>query len=130
MLADVHGHKLAMLGVGMGQDVLDQVVAILVAGNVNEWDPGTVRTALAHTVKVSTKEFSTTNLETLLNNLRGELIHAILRRIADHMVNSTAAVGRSTMFTDVLNAPVAELTMGNYVDVGENLFDAGTLNHC
>lgn len=34
------------------------------------------------------------------------------------------------MFTDVLDAPVAELTMGHDVDVGKDLLDTRTLKGC
>lgn len=44
------------------------------------------------------------------------------------MINGTAAVRRGTMLTDMLDAPVAKLTMGHNVDVGENLLNAGSLH--
>jgi hypothetical protein len=43
------------------------------------------------------------------------------------MVNGTATVRRSTVLADVLDTPVAELTMCNDVDVLQNLFNASTL---
>lgn len=43
------------------------------------------------------------------------------------MVDGTTAIRRSTVLTDMLNAPVAELAMGDDVDVCEDFFDAGSL---
>lgn len=43
------------------------------------------------------------------------------------MVNRTAAVSRSTMLADVLNAPIAELTMRDDVDAGEDFIDTRAL---
>lgn len=43
------------------------------------------------------------------------------------MVDGTAAVGRRAMLADMLDAPVAELAMGDNVDVGKDLFNARTL---
>jgi hypothetical protein len=43
------------------------------------------------------------------------------------VVNGSAAVGRSTVLADVLNAPVAELAVGDDVDVLKNLLNAGAL---
>jgi len=43
------------------------------------------------------------------------------------MINCTTHVIWSAMLADVLNAPVAKLTMGDEIDVGKHLFDALTL---
>ena len=43
------------------------------------------------------------------------------------MVDGAATVGRSTVFADVLDAPVAELAMGDHIDASQNLIDAWTL---
>lgn len=43
------------------------------------------------------------------------------------MVDGTAAVLRSAVLTDVLDAPVAKLAMGDNVNVGKDLLNAGTL---
>jgi len=130
MLANMSCHNLAMLRRRVRQDVLDQIVTILVAGNVNQGNPRSVDTPLAHTVKVSTKEFRTADLQALLDHLGGELIHAVLGSVADDMVNGAAAVGWSAMLADVLDAPVTELAVSNDVDIGQYLFDAGTLSGC
>lgn len=46
------------------------------------------------------------------------------------MVNRAATVSWSTMLADVLDAPVAKLTVGDNVDTIEDLCDARTLRRC
>ena len=127
VLADVLRDDLAMLRVGMSQDVLDEVVAILITCNVDQWDARTIKAALTNTIKVAAEKLNTSNLEALLNDLGGELIHAVLRSITDDVVDSSAAIGWSTVLADVLNAPISELAMSNDVNAGKNLLNAGTL---
>ena len=69
MLSDVRGNNLSMLRIGVCEDVLNKVVAILVTGDINERDTWTICTALADSVQVTIQEFDTTNLETLLYDL-------------------------------------------------------------
>lgn len=47
------GHNLAVLRIGMREDVLDEIVAILVAGNVYEGDARTIHAALANSIQVA-----------------------------------------------------------------------------
>jgi hypothetical protein len=128
VLANVLSNDLAMLRVGVRQDILNEVVAILIACNVNQGNARTIWTTLADTIKVATKEFNTTNLEALLDNLGSELVHAVLRSIADDVVNCPAPISGSAVFADVLNAPVAKLTVSNNIDALEDFFNAGTLS--
>lgn len=127
MLADVASNELAVLRVGVGQDVLNEVVAVLVAGDVYQGDTGTIVTTLANSIKIATEKIGTTNLEALLNDLGGKLIHAVLGGIADDMVDGATAVGWGAMLADVLNAPVAKLTVSNDVNAAKNLLDARAL---
>lgn len=129
VLADVAGDNLPVLGVGVSKNVLNEIVAVLVAGNVNEWDTGTVVAAFANTIKISTKKLHSTNLEAFLDNLGGELIHAILRCIANDMVNSTATINRCSMLADVLDAPISKLAVSNNVDASKNFFNARALQY-
>jgi hypothetical protein len=69
MLSDVLGNNLTMLGIGVRENVLDQIVAILVTGDIDQWNARTVETTLTDTIKVTTKEVNTTDLEALLNDL-------------------------------------------------------------
>ena len=127
VLTDMGGNDLAMLGRGVRQNVLNEVVAVLVAGNVNQGDPRPVDAPFADAVQIAAQELGPADFQTLLDNLGGELIHAVLRSIADDMVNSTASVRGSTVLADVLDAPVAELAMSDNVNVGQHLLYAGTL---
>jgi hypothetical protein len=127
VLADVSGNDLATLSIGVAEDVLDQVVSELVASDVDERHARAVGASLADTVEVTVKEVSTTNFEALLDDLAGELIHAVLGSEAKDVVNGVVAVGNGAVLADVLNAPVAELTMGDNVNTGKDLVDAGTL---
>lgn len=45
------------------------------------------------------------------------------------MINGAAAVGRGSMLADVLDAPVAELTVGDDIDASKDFVDARTLSH-
>jgi hypothetical protein len=127
VLPDVSSNDFAMLRGGIVQDPLDEVVSVLIARDVNQGDAGTITTSFADSVEVAAQELSTTNLETLLNHLRGELIGAVLGSVANDMVDCPATVGRSAVLADVLDAPVSELAMGNNVNVGEDLLDTGAL---
>ena len=127
VLANVGSNNLATLGIGVGEDVLNEVVAELVAGNVDKRHTRTVRTSLAHNVEVAVKEFGTADLETFLDNLGSELIHAVLCSVAQDMVDCAVAIRKSTVLTDVLDAPVAELTMSDNINASKDLIDARTL---
>lgn len=127
VLADMSSNDLTMLGRSIVQNPLDQVVAILIAGNVNQRDSSSVTAAFADTVEIAAEEVTTSNLETLLNNLRGELVGTVFGSIANDVVDGAAAVGRGTVLANMLNTPVPELTMSDNVDVGEDFLNAGTL---
>ena len=127
VLADMSGNDLAVLRVGVRQDVLDEIVAVLVAGNVDQRDAWTIKPALADTVEVPTQKIRPANLQTFFDHLRGKLIHAVLGSIPDNMIDSPAAVCGGAMLTDVLNTPIAELTVGDDVNVGQDFLNAGAL---
>jgi len=127
VLANVLGDNLAMLRVGVCENVLDEVVAVLITRNINQGNARTIVVTFTDSIKVASKEVDTADLEALLNNLRSELVHAVLGSIADDMVNGSAAISWGTMLADMLNAPVAELSMSDNVDAGKNLLDARAL---
>lgn len=127
MLADVSSDHVSVLGIGVGQDVLNEVIAILVAGNVDQRNAWTVETTLADSVKISAKKLRASDLEAFLNDLGRELIHGVLRSIPNDMVNGTAAVRRGTMFANMLDAPVAKLAVRHDVDVGEDFLNTWAL---
>jgi hypothetical protein len=120
-------NNLTVLRVGVREDILDEIVAILVTGDVDQRNAWTVETTLADTIKVAAEEVNTTNLEALLNNLGGKLVHAVLRSIANDMVNGTATISWSTMLADVLDAPVAKLAMSNDVNALQDFLNARAL---
>lgn len=115
---------------GIGENVLDKIVAILIAGDVDERDAWTIRAPFADAVKVAVEEVGTTDLQALFDDLGRELIHAVLGSIAQDLVDGPAAVGGSTMLANVLDAPIAELTLGNDVDVRNHLVDTRALFAC
>lgn len=127
MLPDVSGNDLAMLRIRVSENVLDEVIAVLVAGNVDEGNSGAVHTPLTNSIKVAAEKLGATDLEALLDNLGSKLIHRILSSVSNDMVNGTAPVRRSSVLADVLDAPVAELTVGDDIDVGKDLFNAVAL---
>jgi hypothetical protein len=116
-----------VLRVGVGDDVLDEVISVLVAGDVNEGDARSVDAALADAVEVPTQELSSANFQTLFDNLGSKLVHTVLRRVADNVVDGTAAVCRSSVFAYMLDTPIAKLTMGNNINVCQDLFNARAL---
>lgn len=127
VLSNMSSDHVAMLGAGVGQDILNQVVAILVTGNVDERNARPVGTAFADAIQVSTKELRPANLQTLLDDFGSELIRAIFGSVSNDVVDSTAAVSGSSMLANVLNAPVAKLPVGNNVNVCKDFLDAGAL---
>lgn len=127
MLSNMRCNNLAVLGIGMGEDILDQVIAILIACDVDQRDSRTVKTSLADSIKIATEELRPADLETLLDNLRGELVHGIFGGIPNDVVDGPASVRRSTMFTNMLNAPVPKLAVGDDINVGKNFLNARTL---
>ena len=128
MLANMGSYNLTVLRVGMSQDVLDEIIAVLVAGDINQRNARAVDSTLAHTIEVSAEKLRATNLQTLLDNLGGKLVHAVFSRVPNHMVDGAAAVSRGAMLADVLDAPVSKLAMRNNVDVGQDFLDTGTLS--
>lgn len=122
-------NHLPMLRSGIVENPLDQVVAVLIAGNVDQGNASAVSTSFTNAVKVTTKEIGAANLQAFLHDLRSELVGAVLGSVANNMVDGATAVWRSTMLADMLNAPVAELTMSDDVNVGKDLLNAGSLRY-
>ena len=54
VLSDVLSNNLTMLRVGVRENVLDEIVAVLVAGNINEWNSRTIKTTFADSIQVAT----------------------------------------------------------------------------
>jgi hypothetical protein len=43
------------------------------------------------------------------------------------VVDGTASVSRSSVFADMLDAPIPELSVGDHINTGQDLVDARTL---
>ena len=127
VFSDVLSNNLTVLRVGVRENVLDEVVAVLITGDVDQWNARTIETTLTDTIEVASEEVNTTNLEALLDDLGSELIHAVLGSIANDMINGSATISGGTMLANVLNAPVAKLSMSNNVNALQDLFNARAL---
>lgn len=127
VLADVGSDNLPVLWVGVGQDVLNQVVSVLVARNVDEWNAWAIWAAFTNTVEVAGEKLNTSNLEAFLDDLGSELIHAVLGSVSDDMVDGAAAISWSSVLADVLDAPVSELAVSDDVDASKDFLDTWAL---
>lgn len=127
VLSNMSSDDVTMLRAGVGKDVLDQVVAILVAGDVDERNSRAVGPPLTDSIQVAAEKLWAANLQTLLDDLGGELVRAVLGSIADDVVDSTTAVGWGSVFADMLDTPVPKLSMCNNVNVGQDFLDARSL---
>lgn len=88
-----------------------------------------VRSASADTREIMIHELRAANLEAFFHNLRCELIHAVIHSPAKNMLNSTALVVGSTVLADVLNAPIPELTMSEYINLRQYFFNCRSLQY-
>ncbi len=128
----------------MSEDVLDQVIAVLIAGDcecpltdnkqdqaaltVNQRNARPVLTPLAHTLEIAFEEIGATNLQAFLHYLGSELVHAVLGSVTKYMIDRPAPVVRGPMLADVLDAPVAKLAVSYDIDILQYFFDARTLS--
>ena len=94
---------------------------------VNEWNARTFGMGSRDNGEIAFHELCTTNLEAFLDNFGSELVNTIVVGVVEDMVNNAALVGRRTMFTQVLDAPVAELTMGDEIDVSNDFLNRRAL---
>ena len=69
MLADVDGDLLSLLLMSVHQDPLDEVVAVLIASDVDERDSWSIWVRSGDDVEVTVKELNASDLETFLNDL-------------------------------------------------------------
>jgi hypothetical protein len=127
VLPDVACDDLSMLRIGVSQDVLNEIIAILIAGNVNKWNAGTIKTTFAYTTQVATQKLDTSYFQALLYHFRCELVHAVLGCISNNMISCTTAISRSAMLTNVLDAPVSKLAVSDNVNAGKHLFNTRPL---
>jgi hypothetical protein len=130
VLADVDGDLLSLVVVGIHQNPLYQIVAVLVTGNINQRNARTIWVCGSDDAKVVLEELNTANLQTFLYNLGGKLIDAVAIGIAKDVVDDSAFVWRGAVLAEMLDTPVSELPVGDEVDVCDDFFDGGALEYC
>lgn len=69
MLANMDGDLFSLLLMSVHQDPLDEVIAILIASYVNEWNSRSVRVRGGDDIQIAVKELNASDLETLLDDL-------------------------------------------------------------
>lgn len=124
MLANVDGDLLALLLVSVHQYPLNEVVAILVTSNVDEWNSRSVRVRSRDDSEISIEKFNTANLEAFLDDLRGVLIDAVAVGVDEDVIDDSPLVRGCAVLAEMLNTPIAELTMSYEIDVGNDLFNS------
>ena len=127
MLADVAGNLLALVVMSVHEDPLDEIVAVLVASDVDERDAWTIWVGGTNDTKVAVKELNTANLEALLNDFGSELVDAVAVGVGEDVVDDATLVWRRAMLTQVLYAPITELAVSNEVNASDDFFDGGAL---
>lgn len=128
VLPDVSCHYLAVLRGSVVENPLNEIVAILIAGDIDQGNASAVSASFTNAVQVATKKIRPSDFETLLDHFGCKLVGAVLGRISNNMVHSAASVGGSTVFTNMLDAPVAELAVGHNINIGQNFFDTWSLS--
>ncbi len=78
--------------------------------------------------KVAFHEFGTTDLQTFLDNFGSKLVDAVVVGICKNVVDHTAFVRWGTMLTQMLDTPVAKLTVSDEVNAPNDFLDGWTLN--
>jgi hypothetical protein len=77
VLADVDCDLLSLMMVGIHQNPLYQIVAVLVTGNINQRNARTIWVCGSDDAKVALEELNTANLQALFYNLGGKLTDAV-----------------------------------------------------
>lgn len=94
---------------------------------IDQRNARSIRATSGHSSEIIVEERGTTNLEQFLNNLGRVLIRAIISSTKENMLRSSTLVRRGTMFTDVLDAPITKLAIGEFIDLYQYLFDGWAL---
>lgn len=94
---------------------------------VNQGHPRSIGTTSADTIEVTIEELGTSNLQTFFHDLRGELVHTVVHRTLEDMLNGTVLVVRGAVLADVLNTPVTKLSMGHVINLLEHFFNGRSL---
>lgn len=56
------------------------------------------------------------------------MVDTVVVRVCEDVVDNTALVGRGTMLTEMLDAPITELAVGDEVNVGNDFFNRRALS--
>jgi hypothetical protein len=78
VLADVDSNLLTLVVMRVHENPLNEVIAVLVPSDVNQWDARAIWKSSGDDPKIAIQELRTTNLETFLNYLGSELIDAVV----------------------------------------------------
>lgn len=127
MLADVDGDLFALLLMSIHQYPLNEVIAVLISSNVDEWNARTIRMSRSYDRQISVEKLNAPNLETFLDNLGGILVDAVAVGVDEDVIDDSSFVRRGTVLAKMLDAPIAELSMGNEIDVGDDLLNGWSL---
>lgn len=78
---------------------------------INQRHPRSISTTSTHARKITIQKFRAAYLQTFLYNFRGKLVHTVVNCPKKDMFNGAAPIVRGTMLADMLNAPIAKLSM-------------------
>jgi hypothetical protein len=78
VLSDVRRNDFTTLRISVGEDILHEVIAKLIASNVNERHARAVDAGFRDAIQVTIKEIDTSGSQTLFNHLGSVLVGAIL----------------------------------------------------
>lgn len=94
---------------------------------VNQWHSRSISAASADSRKIAFQELRASDFQTFFDYLGRKLVHTVVHSKMKNMLDSAAFVVRSAMLTNMLNAPVAELTMCKDVHLPQNFFNGESL---
>lgn len=69
MLSDMDGNLLSLLLMGVHENPLDEVVTVLIASDVDEWNSRSFWVGCCDDIQITVEELNSANLETFLDNL-------------------------------------------------------------
>lgn len=123
MLSYVDGNLLSLLLVGIHKNPLNEIVAVLIASNIDERNSWSLGMSCGNHIQIPIEKLNSANLEAFLDHLRGILVDAVAVSIDEDVVNDTSFVRWSTVLTEMLDAPVAKLSVSNEINVGNDFLN-------
>lgn len=94
---------------------------------INQGHSRPVSTARADSREVAIQELCASYLQAFLHNFGGKLIHAVIDGVMDDMLDCATLVMGSAVLTNMLDAPVAELTVSEYINLCYDFFNGRSL---